>query len=73
MCRENRDCTSLKLLEVILDEEQGYSNSFDNVNNHIEKLGDTYLVQIAGTPSATTLQTEGSVVRQGSKTPGGGA
>lgn len=44
-------------------------NYFDNVNSHIEKLGETYLAQIAGTPSATGLQTQGFVARQG----GGGA
>jgi len=39
-------------------------NYFDDVHQHIEKLGDTYLAQIAGTPSATGLQTQGFVARQ---------
>jgi bacterioferritin len=45
--------------------EQVHDNHFDNVNSHIEKLGETYLAQIAGTPSASGLQTQGFVVRQG--------
>jgi bacterioferritin len=73
VCRENGDSTSLKLFEAVIDEEQVHFNYFDNVNDHIEKLGDTYLAQIAGTPSATGLATQGFVARQGSGTPGGGA
>jgi bacterioferritin len=73
VCRENGDSTSLKMFEEIIDEEQVHFNYFDNVNDHIEKLGDTYLAQIAGTPSATGLQTQGFIARQGSGTPGGGA
>jgi bacterioferritin len=73
VCRENGDSTSLKMFEEIIDEEQVHFNYFDNVNDHIEKLGDTYLAQIAGTPSATGLQTQGFVARQGPGTPGGGA
>ena len=69
VCRENGDSTSVKIFEAIIDEEQVHFNYFDNVNSHIEKLGETYLAQIAGTPSATGLQTQGFVARQG----GGGA
>ncbi len=68
-CRENGDSTSVKIFEVIIDEEQIHLNYFANVNNHIEKLGDSFLAQIAGTPSATGLQTQGFIARQG----GGGA
>jgi bacterioferritin len=72
VCRDNGDSTSVKILEGIIDEEQVHFNYFDNVNDHIEKLGETYLAQIAGTPSATGLQTQGFVARQGSGgTPGG--
>lgn len=63
-CRENGDSTSAKLFEAIIDEEQLHYNYFDNISNHIEKLGDTYLAQIAGTPSTTGLQTQGFVARQ---------
>ena len=73
VCRENGDSTSVKLFEAIIDEEQVHFNYFDNVRDHIEKLGDAYLAQIAGTPSATGLQTQGFVARQGSAAPQGGA
>jgi bacterioferritin len=66
VCRENGDSTSVKLFEAIIDEEQVHFNYFDNVDDHIKKLGETYLSQIAGTPSATGLQTQGFVARQGS-------
>jgi bacterioferritin len=65
MCRENGDSTSVKIFEAIIDEEQIHFNYFDNVDDHIKKLGETYLAQIAGTPSATGLQTQGFVARQG--------
>ena len=69
ICRENGDSTSVKLLETIIDEEQIHFNYFDNVSKHIEKLGETYLAQIAGTSSATGLQTLGFVARQGAAAP----
>jgi len=69
VCRDNGDNISVKLFETIIDEEQIHFNYFDNVSDHITKLGDTYLAQIAGTPSATGLNTQGFVARQG----GGGA
>jgi bacterioferritin len=64
VCRETGDSTSVKLFETIIDEEQIHFNYFDNVGKHIEKLGETYLAQIAGTPSTTGLQTQGFVARQ---------
>jgi bacterioferritin len=64
VCRENGDSTSLKLFETIIDEEQIHYNYFDNVNDHIVKLGPVYLAQIAGTPSSTGLNTQGFVARQ---------
>jgi bacterioferritin len=73
VCRDNGDSTSLKIFEGIIDEEQVHLNYFDNVNDHMDKLGDTYLAQIAGTPSATGLGTQGFVARQGSGDTGGGA
>ena len=65
VCRENGDSISVKILESIIDEEQVHFNYFDNVSDHISDLGETYLAQIAGTPSATGLQTQGFVARQG--------
>jgi bacterioferritin len=73
VCRENGDSGSVKILEAIIDEEQIHFNYFDNVRDHIEKLGETYLAQIAGTPSATGLQTLGFVARQGAGPAKGGA
>jgi len=73
VCRENGDSGSAKIFETIIDEEQIHLNYFDNVSRHIEKLGETYLAQIAGTPSATGLQTQGFVARQGSGGGQGGA
>jgi bacterioferritin len=72
-CRENGDSTSLKLFEVIIDEEQVHFNYFDNVKDHIDHLDGAYLAQIAGTPSATGLQTQGFVARQGGGGPPAGA
>jgi bacterioferritin len=72
VCRDNGDSTTVKIFETVIDEEQVHFNYFDNVNEHIEKLGETYLAQIAGTSSATGLQTQGFVARQGSgATPAG--
>jgi bacterioferritin len=62
VCRDNGDSISMKIFEEIIDEEQIHYNYFDNVNNHIEKLGDTYLAKIAGTPSSTGLGTSGFAV-----------
>jgi len=65
VCRENGDSISTKLFEAIIDEEQLHYNYFDNVRDHIEKLGSTYLSQIAGTPSSTGLAPSGFVVSAG--------
>ncbi len=73
VCRENGDSSSVKIFEAIIDEEQVHYNYFDNVNTHIQKLGESYLAQIAGTPSATGLQTLGFVARQASTPNQGGA
>ncbi|MBU1171234.1 MAG: bacterioferritin [Proteobacteria bacterium] len=64
VCRENGDSISMKLFETIIDEEQLHYNYFDNVAEHIENLGNTYLANIAGTPSASGLQPSGFVVSQ---------
>src|SRR5512137_1985977 len=65
VCRENGDSISMKLFETIIDEEQIHYNYFDNVDEHIETLGDTYLAKIAGTPSATGLTPKGFAVGTG--------
>lgn len=70
-CRECGDSTSAKIFEQIIDEEQIHLNYFDNVDNHIQKLGSSYLAQIAGTSSATGLQARGFVANQGGGPQGG--
>ena len=72
-CRENGDNTSLKIFELVIDEEQIHLNYFVSVNSHVEKLGDTYLAQIAGTPSSTGIQARGFIAAQGGGTGGAGA
>jgi bacterioferritin len=62
VCRDNGDSISMKIFEDIIDEEQIHYNYFDNVESHIEKLGDTYLAKIAGTPSSTGLGPSGFAV-----------
>ena len=64
VCQENGDSTSMKLFELVIDEEQVHFNYFDSVGDHIAKLGSTYLAQIAGTSSATGLNTQGFVARE---------
>ena len=62
VCRDNGDSISMKIFEDIIDEEQIHYNYFDNIDSHIEKLGDTYLAKIAGTPSSTGLGPSGFAV-----------
>jgi bacterioferritin len=62
ICRENGDSISMKLFENIIDEEQIHYNYFNDVSNHIETLGDTYLAQIAGTPSSTGPSNKGFAI-----------
>ena len=73
VCRENGDSISMKLFETIIDEEQIHFNYFDNVKDHIEELDGAYLAKIAGTPSATGLNTLGFAARFGGGTPQAGA
>jgi len=65
VCRDNGDSSSVKIFEVVVDEEQAHFNYFDTVSDHIQNLGETYLAKIAGTSSATGLQTRGFVAMQG--------
>jgi bacterioferritin len=59
--RENGDSTTMKLFESIIDEEQEHFNYFDNVSEHIEKLGSSFLARIAGTPADTGPPSKGFV------------
>jgi bacterioferritin len=65
VCRENGDSISVKVFETIIDEEQVHYNYFDNVDDHIKSLGDTFLAKIAGTPSSTGLAPKGFAVGTG--------
>ena len=62
VCQENGDSITAKLFETIIEEEQLHYNYFSNVAEHITNLGNTYLANIAGTPSATGLAPSGFVV-----------
>jgi bacterioferritin len=61
-CRDNGDNLSAKLFETIIEEEQAHMNYFDNVGNHIQTLGDTYLSKIAGTSASTGPSTKGFLI-----------
>lgn len=65
VCRENGDSISMKLFETITDEEQAHFNYFDNVGEHIRKLGAAYLSQIAGTPADTGTPAQGFMAAKG--------
>ncbi len=65
VCRENGDSTTQKLFETIIDEEQVHFNYFDNVNDHLKKLGSSYLARIAGTPADTGPPSKGFVTGGG--------
>ncbi|MGM0417875.1 MAG: bacterioferritin [Thermodesulfobacteriota bacterium] len=65
VCRENGDSTSVKIFDTIIDEEQEHFNYFDDVKDHIEKLGNTYLAKIAGTPADSGAVSGGFIGSQG--------
>jgi bacterioferritin len=67
VCRENGDSISMKLFETVTDEEQIHFNYFDNVNDHLKKLGAAYLAQIAGTPADTVPPSKGFVTGPGAQ------
>lgn len=64
-CRENGDSITAKLFEQIIDEEQEHLSYFENVGQHIQELGSTYLARIAGTPASTGGFTKGFTMAQG--------
>jgi len=51
ICRDNNDNVSANLFEKIVDEEQIHLNYFENVDDHLKELRDSFLAKIAGTPS----------------------
>lgn len=64
VCRENDDSITAKLFERIIDEEQEHLNYFDDVGDHIDKLGAAYLAGKAGTSSDTGLTIMGFVAQR---------
>jgi bacterioferritin len=62
VCLKNNDSTSAKIFEQIIDEEQLHLNYFENIAEHIQRLGASYLAKIAGTSSATGLGPSGFAV-----------
>jgi len=48
ICAAEKDQISKQLFEKLLGEEEGHFNDFENVKNHLEKMGDAYLATLAG-------------------------
>jgi bacterioferritin len=65
VCQDNGDSVSAKIFETIIDDEQAHLNYFDNISDHINDLGDTYLAQIAGTQVSAGLNSPGFVTKTG--------
>ena len=61
ICLENGDSQTMELFEDIIGEEQEHLNYFDNVHDHIQGLGASYLATIAGTSSSTGGYSKGFV------------
>lgn len=63
-CADNGDIISAKLFDAVIEEEQAHKTYFENVRDHIELLGDTYLSKIAGTSSSTGGASKGFVMNK---------
>ena len=61
VCKEQGDIVTARLFERIIEEEQAHLTYYENIGSHIDKLGDTYLAKIAGTPSTTGTSSKGFV------------
>jgi bacterioferritin len=48
VCAAEKDQISKQLFEKLLGEEEGHFNDFENVKDHLEKMGDAYLATLAG-------------------------
>lgn len=53
VCIENNDSISQKLFEGIINDEQEHLNYFEDIYEHMEKLGEAYLARIAGSQADT--------------------
>ena len=61
VCKDAGDIVSARIFERIIEDEQAHLSYYDNISGHIQKLGDTYLAKIAGTPSSTGPANKGFV------------
>ena len=48
LCADQRDHKSKDLFEDLVADEEGHLSLFENLKNHVEKLGPSYLVTLAG-------------------------
>jgi bacterioferritin len=48
ICAAEKDQISKELFEELLKEEEDHFNYFENVKDHIDKLGASYLVTLTG-------------------------
>lgn len=63
VCRENGDSVSARLFEEVIEAEQVHLSYFENIDDHIKRLGSAYLARVAGTPSDTGGPSKGFVDR----------
>lgn len=48
VCAQEKDQISKQLFEKLLGEEEGHLNQFENIKDHVEKLGTAYIATLAG-------------------------
>ena len=48
LCAAEKDMVSKEIFDKLLAEEEDHFNYFDNVRDHVEKLGDAYLATLTG-------------------------
>jgi len=48
LCASERDQKSKDLFEELLSDEEKHLNFFENIKNHMEKLGEAYLATLTG-------------------------
>jgi len=48
VCASEKDQISKKLFEELLKDEEGHLNYFENIKDHVHKLGASYLVTLTG-------------------------
>ncbi len=48
VCAQEKDQISKQLFEKLLGEEEDHLNDFENIKDHVEKLGTAYIATLAG-------------------------